>query len=223
MLVVLLLVLLIIIMLPLLVLGITGAAFTRLGLSWVAALALILLMLAGSFMNVPLYRVQRDIVRVTPADTDGFSGSAPTQPVWETAVVMNIGGAILPVCIAIYLVHRKFQALGNSFLLQASLTLALVTATAYLSSREIPGAGLRVPVLIPALTALLAGLLLTGGTGTAGAAAALAGGVGGTLLGGNIGHLRGVRDLGIPEVSIGGAGTFGAVFLCCVLPALIAG
>ena len=39
---------------------------------------------------------------------------------------------------------------------------------------------------------------------------------------GNLAHLYRVRDLEVPEVSIGGFGTFGAVFLCCVLPALIA-
>jgi uncharacterized membrane protein len=41
-------------------------------------------------------------------------------------------------------------------------------------------------------------------------------------MGGNLSHLYRVRDLEVPEVSIGGFGTFGAVFLCCVLPALIA-
>jgi uncharacterized membrane protein len=31
-----------------------------------------------------------------------------------------------------------------------------------------------------------------------------------------------ISDLEVPEVSFGGAGTFGSIFLCCMLPALIA-
>jgi uncharacterized membrane protein len=93
---------------------------------------------------------------------------------------------------------------------------------AYVSTHEIAGVGIRVPFIIPALTALLAGLLLSGGTGLTAAVTALAGGVLGTLAGGNLAHLYRVRDLEVSEVSIGGSGTFGAVFLCCILPALIA-
>ncbi len=42
-----LLIALVIILIPLLILGIIGAAFTRLGFSWIAALAVVLLMLSG--------------------------------------------------------------------------------------------------------------------------------------------------------------------------------
>jgi uncharacterized membrane protein len=44
----------------------------------------------------------------------------------------------------------------------------------------------------------------------------------GTLSGGNIVNLFRVSNLGVPQVSVGGSGTFGAVFICCILPALIA-
>ena len=66
-----LLIVLVLLLIPLLILGIIGAAFTRLGLSWIAALALVLLMLAGSFVNIPIYRIRRDMVRATPLDPDG--------------------------------------------------------------------------------------------------------------------------------------------------------
>ena len=92
----------------------------------------------------------------------------------------------------------------------------------FVSTHEIAGVGIRVPFIIPALTALLTGVLLAGGTGLTAAVTALAGGTLGTIAGGNLAHLCHVRDLEVPEVSIGGFGTFGAVFLCCVLPALIA-
>lgn len=59
---------LVLLLIPLLVLGIIGAAFTRLGLSWIAALALVLLMLAGSFVNIPLSHIRRDMIRAAALD-----------------------------------------------------------------------------------------------------------------------------------------------------------
>ena len=44
----------------------------------------------------------------------------------------------------------------------------------------------------------------------------------GTLLGGNLAQLHRIKGLDVADVSIGGAGTFGAIFICCILPALIA-
>ncbi len=219
-----LLIALIIILIPLLVLGIVGTAFTRLGLSWVTALALVLLMLAGSFVNIPLYSVRRDMIRATPLDSAGNEPGIPfaVPPVWETLVSVNLGGGILPVCIAACLVYQGAEVSGTILLVPIALCAAIVTGISFFSTQEISGAGIRVPLVLPALTALLAGIFLTGGTGLSAAVTALAGGTLGTIAGGNLAHLFNVRDLEVPQVSIGGSGTFGAVFLCCVLPALVA-
>jgi uncharacterized membrane protein len=215
---------LLILLIPLLILGVIGTAFTRLGLSWVAALALVLLMLAGSFINIPLYRIRRDMIRATPLDSAGNELLSPfaAPPVWDTVISVNLGGGILPVCIATYMIHQAVVVTGTALLVPVALCAALVMVISFVSTREIAGIGIRVPFIIPALTALLAGVLLSGGTGLNAAVTALAGGTLGTLAGGNLAHLCHVRDLEVPEVSIGGFGTFGAVFLCCVLPALIA-
>jgi uncharacterized membrane protein len=219
-----LLIALALLLIPLLVLGVIGTAFTRLGLSWVAALALVLLMLAGSFVNIPLYRIQRDVIRATHLDSAGNERAGPftARPVWEVVISINAGGGIIPVCIAAYLVYQAVMVTGTTILIPLATCAALVLIISFVSTREVAGAGIRVPVIIPALTALLAGILLTGGTGLTAAVTALAGGTIGTLAGGNLAHLGRVRELEVPEVSIGGFGTFGAVFLCCILPALIA-
>ena len=215
---------LVVLLIPLLILGVIGAAFTRLGLSWIAALALVLLMLAGSFVNIPLYRIQRDMIRATPLDPAGNELVSPyaVPPVWETVISVNLGGGILPVCIAAYMVYRAVMIDGIALVVPVTICAALVLAVSFISTREAAGVGIQVPFVIPALTALLAGVLLSGGTGLTAAVTALTGGVLGTIAGGNLAHLVRVRDLEIPEVSIGGFGTFGAVFLCCILPAFIA-
>lgn len=215
---------LVLLLIPLLVLGIIGTAFTRLGLSWIAAAALVLLMLAGSMVNIPLYRIRHDMVRAAPLDPSGSITASPfaVQPVWETVISVNLGGGITPLGIAVYLVYQAVTVTGTPLFVPVALCAAIVMAVTFVSTREIAGFGIRVPFFIPALTALLAGILLSGGTGLASAVTALAGGIFGAIAGGNIAHLCNVRDLNVPEVSIGGSGTFGAVFLCCVLPALIA-
>jgi uncharacterized membrane protein len=223
-LVIILLIGLVILLIPLFILGVIGVAFTRLGLSWITALGLVLLILAGSFVNIPVYRIRRDMIRAIPVDIAGNELGAPfsVPPVWETVISVNLGGGIIPVCIAIYLMYQVVLVTGTAFGVPFALSAVLVMVITYLSTREAAGVGIRVPFMIPALTALLAGVLFSGGTGLTAAVTAFAGGTLGILMGGNLAHLFHVRDLEVPEVSIGGFGTFGAVFLCCVLPALIA-
>jgi uncharacterized membrane protein len=215
---------LVILLIPLLILGVIGAAFIRLGLSWVAALAVVLLILAGSFVNIPLYRIRRDMIQAIPLDSTGNELVSPfgAAPVWEIVISVNLGGGIIPICIAAYMIYRAVLIAGTNILTPIALCAALVTLISFFSTREIAGVGIRVPFFIPALMAILVGILLASGTGLTAAVTALAGGTLGTLLGGNLAHLFRVQDLEIPEVTIGGFGTFGAIFLCCVLPALIA-
>jgi uncharacterized membrane protein len=215
---------LIIVLIPLLVLGIIGAAFTKLGFSWITAIAVVLLMLFGSYVNIPLYRIKRDIVRISPDTTAVFgSGSPwPADPVWETLVSINLGGAILPVCISLYLLYQAVSITGTSLLVPVGAGILLVALVTFFATRPVPGVGLRVPLLIPALTALLMGLLLFGGAGIPATVMAFVSGTAGVLLGGNIGQLFRIKDLEVPSVSIGGTGTFSAVFICCILPALVA-
>jgi uncharacterized membrane protein len=181
-------------------------------------------MLAGSFVNIPLYRIRRDMVRAVPLDPDGnvLTTSFALPPVWDTVISVNLGGGIVPVCIVVYMAYQAVTGAGPALLFPVGLCVALVLLISFVSTSEIAGVGIRVPFIIPALTALLAGVFLSGGTGLTAAVTALCGGVLGTIAGGNIAHLFRVRDLEVPEVSIGGSGTFGAVFLCCILPALIA-
>jgi len=215
---------LIIILIPLLVLGVIGAAFTKLGFSWITAIVVVLLMLFGSYVSIPLYRIKRDMVRVSPDSTAMFgSGQAwPVEPVWETLVSINLGGAILPVCISLYLVYRAVSITTSLLLVPLGAGILIVALVTYFATRPVPGVGIRVPLLIPALTALLMGLLLFGGAGISATVVAFVSGTTGVLLGGNVANLYRVRDLEVPELSIGGAGTFSAIFICCILPALIA-
>jgi uncharacterized membrane protein len=223
-LVILLLVGLVILLIPLLFLGLIGAAFTKLGFSWITAIAVVLLMLFGSYVNIPVYTIKRDMVRVSPDTTSLYGADNPWSPapVWDTLISINLGGAILPVCISLYLLYRAVLITGPSLLVPVGAGVALVALVTFVSTRPVPGVGLRVPLIIPALTALLMGLLLFGGAGIPATVLAFVSGTIGILLGGNLAQLQRIKALDVSDVSIGGAGTFGAIFICCILPALIA-
>jgi len=218
------LVALVIILIPLLILGMIGAAFTRLGFSWISALIVVLLILFGSFINIPVYRIRREMIRVSQDETSVFGVYVPcaSGKVWDTTISLNLGGIVIPVCICLIVVYRAILITGTSLVFTVSAGITIVAIITFISTRLVTCAGIQVPLLIPGLTALLAGLLLTGGTGLMAAVTAFVSGTTGVLLGGNIANLFRIKDLEVPEVSFGGAGTFGSVFICCILPALIA-
>ena len=222
--VIILLIALVIILIPLLILGIIGAAFTRLGFSWIAALAVVLLMLFGSFVNIPVYRIRRDMIRVSHNESSVFDECVPcaSDQVWDTMISLNLGGAVIPLCVSLYMVYQAILITGTSLFFTVCAGITIVAIITFVSTRLVTCAGIQVPLLIPGLTALLAGLLLAGGIGLTAAVTAFVSGVTGVLLGGNIANLYRIKDLEVPEISIGGAGTFGSIFICCMLPALIA-
>jgi uncharacterized membrane protein len=213
-----------IIFIPLMIFGIIGAAFTRLGFSWISALAIVLFMVFGSFVNIPLYRIRREMVQVSRNETSDFDVCVPcsSTPVWDTLVSINLGGAVIPICVSLYMLYGTIMIMGISLIITVFIAIALVGIVAFLSTRLVPCSGLQVPLLIPGLTALLAGLILTGGIGLTAAVTAFVGGTTGVLLGGNIANFYRIKNLDVTAVSFGGAGTFGSIFICCILPALIA-
>ena len=215
---------LVIILIPLLILGIIGAAFTRLGFSWISALAVVLLILFGSFVNIPVYRIRRDMIRVSPDNVSAFGVCVPCIPtqVWETMISLNFGGAVIPVCVSLYLVYRAIPITGTPLIFFLCAGITIVSIITFFLTRLVTCSGIQVPLLIPGLTALLVGLLLAGGSGLTAAVTAFVSGATGVLLGGNIANLYRIKNLEVAEVSFGGAGTFGSVFICCMLPALIA-
>ena len=216
---ILLLIGLLVILIPLLIFGIIGVAFTRLGFSWITALVVVFLMLFGSFINLPVYTIRRDMVRAREPASNGNVGSSP---VWDTTLSVNLGGGIIPVCIAVYLVYRAIAVSGIFLVPAVCICIIVVAAIVRFSTQPVNSRGIRVPTIIPALSSLVIGTLISGGPGLVAAVTALAGGTLGTLLGGNLLNLNRLPDLDISDFVIGGSGTFGAIFLCCLLPALVA-
>lgn len=196
-------------------LGAVSYAYDRMGIGpgWMAAV--LVASLLGSFVDVPVAVIPARLVRVeVPVRVYGVLVRVPALlHEHGTVVAVNVGGAVVPVGVAAYLVVAGDLRIGA---LPATL---LVTGVVFAVARPVPGVGVVTPALVPPAAAAVSGLLL--GAPHAAATAFVAGTLG-TLVGADLLTLPRVRELGAPRVSIGGAGTFDGIFLAGLLGVLLA-
>ncbi len=196
--------------------GLIGAAFAKLGLPPQAVPLVLLGSLLGSGINIPVRRIQAP---ARPVQLDllalGFRFRFPAVPVrQETVLAVNLGGAVIPTLVSLYLLGRAGSPWGY---LAAT---AAVTWVVHRFARPVPGFGIAVPLLVPPAAAAIAALLFS--PAEAGPAAYVAGTLG-CLLGADLLNLPKIARLGAPVASIGGAGTFDGVFLSGVIAVFLAG
>jgi len=205
-----------------------GATFTRLGFSWQQALLILFLTLAGSFINIPIKTLESRPVAPEYERYISIYGRLYriSRPVQRTVLAVNVGGALIPVVISLYLLYKSIQIAGGfEILWLALLGVAIVTVVTKLVARPVPGLGIATPFFIPPLAALLAALILSlfaGGAAGAPVIIAYVSGTLGTLIGADLMNLNHIAELGAPMASIGGAGTFDGIFLSGIIAALLA-
>ena len=146
---------LVIIVVPLLFLGLAGKAITNLvGLSWLTATALVILILVCSLVNIPVWKIRRETVRI-PHDGTGQLPDAFTPGedggLWETTIAVNLGGAIIPLALSVYLLYRAILVMnGNLLYLQVTAATLIVAAIAFVTTRAMVGVGYGRRFLFPA-------------------------------------------------------------------------
>ena len=202
----------------LLEIGVIHHAFLAVGLPPELAFLALFASLIGSYINIPLFKVKggpphpHEMVH-----SFGVRYRVPMEYADDsTTVVINVGGALVPIFISIYALRMQPGAL-----LPAAIGVALVAFVVNRFARPVPGLGIATPMFIPPLVAAAVGLML-GSTQQHAAAVAYISGVLGTLIGADLVNLGNLRDLGAPVASIGGAGTFDGFFLTGILAVLIA-
>ena len=119
---------------------------------------------------------------------------------------MNVGGAVLPVILCLYLLPRAPAW-------QTLVATAVVAVVANRLSRPMAGAGITLPAFIPPIVAALAAMVLVRGNA---APTAYIAGVIGTLVGADLLNLHHLQRMGRGVMSIGGAGVFDGIFLVVV-------
>jgi uncharacterized membrane protein len=193
-------------------------AFVTLGLSPEMAFTALLASLLGSYINIPIMRVAggpphpAGVVR-----SFGIRYQVPTRYTTDSTIVaVNVGGAIVPLVISVYLLIQM-----PSIIVPAMIGVAIVTAIVHRFAMPVPGLGIATPMLIPPIVAALCGYFL-GSSEHHRDAVAFISGVVGTLIGADLLNLGKLRDLGAPVASIGGAGTFDGIFLTGIVAVLLA-
>jgi uncharacterized membrane protein len=165
-------------------------AYRKVGVQPRYVFVVMALSLVGSWVNIPLYTVNRG-----------------------TVIAVNVGGALIPVLVSIYLVLRT-RMFGRML-----AGTAIVAGVVHSMAQIVPGVGITVPLLLPPLLAAGVGLLLAFRRAPP---VAYVSGTMGTLVGADLLNLPRIHHLGAPVLSIGGAGTFDGIFLTGIIAGLLA-
>jgi uncharacterized membrane protein len=190
--------------------------YMRLGISSTAAVLVLLGSLAGSYVNIPVAQLaEQQVLSGQEVDFFGMRYVVPVVVDWPgTVIAVNVGGALIPIVLSLYLVFRY------GIFAMAAIAVACVALVCHWLAEPVPGVGIAIPIFVPPIVTAIIALLLS--RRYAAVLAYVAGSLG-TLLGADLLNLGKVQGLGAPVASIGGAGTFDAIFLTGILAVLIAG
>jgi uncharacterized membrane protein len=204
-------------------LGLASTAFMKLGFSWGFALILLVASLLGSGINIPLMRLESGtpLVKESCIQIFGVTYCIPVVKNMKesTIIAVNLGGAIVPMLISLYLIYKFPDSLFYSV-----AAIFLVSILMYKIARPVKGVGIVTPALLPPIISAVVALVMTATFSTSHDyrfIIAYVGGTLGTLIGADIMNINNVKDLGAPIASIGGAGTFDGVFLVGILAVLL--
>jgi uncharacterized membrane protein len=190
-------------------------AYMTLGVGPGVALLLLFGSLIGSYFNIPITVLPGVPVRAGEVvDFFGMRYVVPLVISPGTVLAVNIGGAVIPTLMSIYLVLRY------QLWLRAAIATAVVAVIVHSTATPVPGIGIAVPVFVPVVATAIIALILSREYA---APLAYIGGSMGTLVGADLLNLDKISSLGAPVASIGGAGTFDGIFLTGILAVLLAG
>jgi uncharacterized membrane protein len=203
------------VMLPLLILGLIGEAFLRLGISPALIFWLLVITLVGSLVNIPIHTFEsRQLVGEQVVSYFGMRFRVPRQERAQVSILaVNVGGALIPLALSVYLISQI------NFGLSLPILLVVVTLVVNRLARPVRGMGIGVPGLVPPLVAALGAYLLC--PPELRAPCAYIASTMGILIGADLLNLGQIRQLGAPVASIGGAGTFDAIFLSGIIAVLL--
>lgn len=199
----------------LLPLGLMRYAYEQLGVSPRGSVLLLFGSLIGSYINIPITVISHNSVMASQMiEFYGMRYQVPMATDWSgTVLAINVGGAVIPVIMSVYLLIRW------QLWLEGLLATAAVTVICYFLSFAIPGVGIAIPIFVPAIAATIAALALS--RKHSAPLAYIAGSLG-TLIGADVMNFNKLAELNAPILSIGGAGTFDGIFLTGIVAVLIA-
>jgi len=200
--------------------GVVSIAFENVGFTPLTILLILFGTLVGSFINIPIVKLRTriPIIHDEYVSWFGLNYRIPHIDYGQaiTLVAVNVGGALIPTAVSIYLLSRSsFSTIVLSLI--GILAVALIT---HAVARPVKGVGIATPAFIPPIAAAVAAIILSPSQPKT---VAYVAGVLGTLIGADLLNLQKIPKLGAPVASIGGAGTFDGVFLSGIIAVLLTG
>jgi uncharacterized membrane protein len=190
-------------------------AYRKIGVHPRYVFMVMVLSLVGSHVNIPLYSVP--VSHLSPPEQVWMFGRPyvvpPAVEQRRTVVAVNLGGALIPIAVSVYL------ALRTGLIVRMAIGVLVVASVVHSLAHVVPGVGIAVPMVLPPLIAAAVALLIAFRRAPP---VAYVSGAMGTLLGADVWNLARITDLGAPIVSIGGAGTFDGIFLTGIIAGLLA-
>lgn len=204
------------ILVALIEIGIISYVYEKIGINPRYILTLLLLSLVGSYINIPITELRGEqFIENRVVSFFGMRYVIPTLiNTGKTVLAINVGGAVIPVLISLYLLVKNIH-----LLLQISIAVLIMTIVVYWLAKPVPGIGIAVPTFLPPLLAALLASILA--PQNAPPVAYIAGSLG-CLIGADLLNLKAIRQLGAPIASIGGAGRFDGIFLTGIIAVLLA-
>ena len=192
--------------------NILALGFEKLGVSPLATIFILFLILIGSFINIPLTKKKLFYV-----EKHYFFGLFKAPKIEVQGIFINLGGAIIPILLSFYFLFLTWKS-GFEIGPILIATILMVIISKFLA-KTIPGKGVLLPGFIPPIFSAIFSLILAPKFA---APTAFISGVFGTLIGADLLNLRKARKYG-GFISIGGAGVFDGIFLVGIVSALLAG
>jgi uncharacterized membrane protein len=173
------------------------------------------LSLLGSYVNIPIKKVMPHVPIISGQRINfhRFSYASSSLKVEQSTVIaINLGGAIIPVIMSGFLSTMVS-------IIDVLIGVFIMTVLIHRIARPVRGLGIAIHALIPPLLAAVTALIISPQNTPI---IAYISGTLGCLIGVDILNIKKIPDLGVPVVSIGGAGTFDVIFLTGIISVLLA-
>jgi uncharacterized membrane protein len=206
--------LILLLLIPVLFVMAPAVAFSKLGLNPISGYLFFILCLIGGGINIPIKRERVPSELAMDGETREFLRffGVKVPEVSDRILAINLGGAILPGALCLYLL--SMAPLAETF-----LATVVTSAVSYKVSRPVRGIGIVMPTFVPPVVAAAAAVLIARDSAPQ---VAYVSGVLGTLIGADLLRLPQMKEMGSTILSIGGAGVFDGIYLVGLVSVLLA-
>ena len=194
--------------------NVISLVFAKIGIPPRYIFSALFLTLVGSFLNIPIKRIpQETMTGERSVRFWGIRYRIPPAKKPETVLAINVGGAIIPSLLSVYLLFK------TGLWVKGLAVTAIMIFVIHRLAKPVKGVGIAMPAFIPPLVAAVVAVLFSHDYAPV---LAYIGGTLGTLIGADILNIDKIKSLGAPVASIGGAGTFDGIFMSGIMGVLLA-